>query len=261
MLKVVIGSYRVFADGYLFMVFGLGALFLSSVVFTFIKIFIKDRRKRTLYSRAFTSNSFKLYLISGTVLGIFRIRFNNLDVINNDKGVIFIANHPSLLDYVLITSAVKNASVVVKNTLTRNFFVKGIIECNDYISNSKDCIDVMDMSSKMLQSGDNLLIFPEGTRTVDKNNIKFLHGFTSLALKGNFNIRPIILKMKGRALRKNGPFYLVSYSTIAYEIEVKEIFNTKEFVESQGDIPASALSRRMAKHLQNFYKEELTKIS
>ena len=77
MLKVVIGSYRVFAAGFLFMVFGLGALFLSSVVFTFIKIFIKDRRKRTLYSRAFTSNSFKLYLISGTVLGIFRIRFNN----------------------------------------------------------------------------------------------------------------------------------------------------------------------------------------
>lgn len=251
------GVFRVFFAALFFSVFGLGALFLSQIVFRILSLFIKDEDRLTDLSRRITASSFKLYLLSGQICRIFKISIEGTDKIAKDKGMIFIANHPSLLDIVLFISVVPHATCLMKEAIIHNPFMKGIARCNRYIANSEGTDEIMHKCKKALSSGDNLIIFPEGTRTIDENKLKFTHGFSSIALTGNFNIRPAVIRFHGDCLRKTTPWYTIFTGILEYRITFLESFDTENFRAQYKDKEDSAVSRLIAKHLQNLIKSRM----
>lgn len=251
------GVFRVFFAALFFSVFGLGALFLSQIVFRLLSIFIKDENKLTDLSRRITASSFKLYLFSGQICRIFKISIEGTDKIAKDKGMIFIANHPSLLDIVIFISVVPHATCLMKEAIIHNPFMKGIARCNRYIANSEGTDEIMQKCRNALLNGDNLIIFPEGTRTTDENKLKFTHGFSSIALTGNFNIRPAVIHFHGDCLRKTTPWYTIFTGILEYRITFLESFDTEKFREQYKDKEDSAVSRLLAKHLQNLIKTRM----
>jgi len=253
----IMGPVRVFFAAIFFIVFGLGALFLSQVVFKLLSVFIKDENKLTDLSRRITASSFKLYLFSGVVCRIFKIRIEGTDKIADDRGTIFIANHPSLLDIVLFISVVPHATCLMKDAIIHNPFMKGIARCNRYIANSEETEKIVEKCRTSLLNGDNLIIFPEGTRTLDENKLKFTHGFSSIALTENFKIRPAVIKFHGDCVRKNTPWYTIFTGILEYRITFLDSFDTKDFREQYADKEDSAVSRLMAKHLQNLIKTRM----
>ncbi len=245
------GVLRVCFAALFFSVFGLGALFLSQIVFRLLSLFIKDENRLTDLSRQITASSFKLYLFSGQVCRIFKITIEGTQKISEDRGMIFIANHPSLLDIVIFISVVPHATCLMKEAIVHNPFMKGIAGCNRYIANSEGTDKIMHKCKKALLSGDNLIIFPEGTRTTDENKLKFTHGFSSIALTCNFNIRPAVINFHGDCLRKNAPWYSIFTGRLEYRITFLESFDTEKFRAQYKDREDSAVSRLLAKHLQN----------
>ncbi|MGN0914927.1 MAG: lysophospholipid acyltransferase family protein [Succinivibrio sp.] len=246
------GTYRVIVTALLFTFFGIGALFLSTVVFSVICIVIRDRNKRIYFSRKATAISFKLFVIGGAIFRILTVKVKGLDKIDNDKGVVYICNHPSLIDYVILTSLLKgNLSCVVKGKLTFNPFLKGIIACNNYIPNSVGAEEMLNKCRNLLVSGDSLLIFPEGTRTVDESRLKFTHGFASIAINAKAPVRPVVIRYSGRALRKHVPWYYTFFVKSSYEIEFLDLFDTRKFIEDNQDKESSALSRILATKMQD----------
>ena len=184
-MKLIAGPYRALISTLMIGGFGIGALFIAFIVVIIIRLCVRDRHLRCNFSRKFTLYSFRFYLYLGCLFKIFDIEIKGLEKIKDDKGVIYIANHPSLLDIVIMISFVNNANCVAKASLKRNIFFSGIIYCNDYLLNSISPEMMIENCRKSLSYGDNIIIFPEGTRTVDFDNIKFRHGFASIALNCN----------------------------------------------------------------------------
>ena len=118
-MQVILGVYRVIVATIYLAVFGLGALFISVIFFNLLSLVIRDKQKKVRISRTFTSASFRMYLKSGELIGIFKFNFHHLDKLKNDQKVIYIANHPSLLDFVILTAIGKNTSCVVKSSLKK----------------------------------------------------------------------------------------------------------------------------------------------
>ncbi len=256
-MQVIIGIYRVIASAIYLAIFGMGALFISVIFFNLLSIVIRDKQKKVRISRAFTSGSFRMYLKTGELIGIFKFNFHHLDKLKNDQKVIYIANHPSLLDFVILTAIGKNTSCVVKHGLKKNPFFAGVISCNQYIGNHGSSEQIVQRCKDELDKGSCLMIFPEGTRTRNQSKLKFTHGFSSIALTNNYNIRPFIINFKGRALRKGAPWYLTYYSRLYFDIEVLDLIDTKKFAQQHQDKEISAQSRILAKQLQNIIQSKV----
>jgi len=193
----------------------------------------------------------------GTVCRIFSIHIDGTDKIKDDHGMIIIANHPSLLDIVIFISVVPNATCLMKDAIVHNPFMRRIAKCNQYISNSEETQVIIEKCNQALNNGDNIIIFPEGTRTLDKNQLKFTHGFSSIALSGDFEIRPAVIRFHGDCIRKNTPWYTIYTGILEYQISFLDAFDTKDFREQHKMHEKSAISRKLAKHLQDYIKTRI----
>lgn len=129
--------WRMLMTGLCFVLFGLGGLTLSLVWFNLLLIFQRDRTQRRRLARRTISASFRLFLAVVRGAGVLDYRFNNLDVLRAERGCLVIANHPSLLDYVLLASVMNETDCLVKSALLRNPFVSGVIRAADYLINSE----------------------------------------------------------------------------------------------------------------------------
>ncbi|MCH2220226.1 MAG: 1-acyl-sn-glycerol-3-phosphate acyltransferase [Dechloromonas sp.] len=114
--------------------------------------------------RGFISNGFRFYL---RILEIFcscRFDLQELDKLRDSGPLIVAANHPSLLDAVMIVSRLPNAVCVMKASLMDNLLFGAAARLARYIRNDAP-LEMILNSRQALQDGARLVIFPEGTRT------------------------------------------------------------------------------------------------
>lgn len=69
-----------------------------------------------------------------------------------------VANHPSLIDYVMLASVMPETDCMVKSALLKNPFVSGVIRAADYLINDQ-ADALLPASRQRLQQGDTILIF------------------------------------------------------------------------------------------------------
>jgi 1-acyl-sn-glycerol-3-phosphate acyltransferase len=94
----------------------------------------------------------------------FRFDLSELARLADEKPLIIAANHPSLLDAVLIVSCLPNAVCVMKASLMDNFVFGVCARLAGYIRNNAPLAMILN-AREVLQDGAHLVIFPEGTRT------------------------------------------------------------------------------------------------
>lgn len=120
----------------------------------------------------------------------------NLDLV--DGPVIFIANHLSNLDGVVLSKLLKKkfdpyfvAGVKLKNDPFTNFF-KTMIRTIEIQPNSAD-LDSIKNIINTLKGGESIAMFPEGTRSRDGRMIEAKKGVTLIARLAKVPIVPIAL--------------------------------------------------------------------
>ena len=99
--------WRLMMTGCCFVLFGVGGLLLSLVWFNLLLIVQRDRAKRRRLARRSIAASFRFFLAIARGTGVLDYRINNLDALRNDRGCLVIANHPTLIDYVILASVMK----------------------------------------------------------------------------------------------------------------------------------------------------------
>lgn len=160
---------------------------------------------------------------------------------------IIIANHPSLLDVVLLLANIARINCVVKASLSKNIFLFGAIKASGYILNTAN-EELLQKSIDALKSGESLLIFPEGTRTKDK--ISFHKAASYIAIHGAKSLSAIFIKMHPKSLQKDSKWYNTPAQTLHYEISLENQIILDDFTKGKSD---SLRVRALHEYLGNLY--------
>lgn len=114
--------------------------------------------------RASIMAAFRFYLGFLTLCCACRFELGDLDRLRNTGPLILVANHPSLLDVVMIASRLPEAVCVMKATLLDNPLFGSAARLAGYIRNDGPVQMVLNARREVRQ-GAHLVLFPEGTRT------------------------------------------------------------------------------------------------
>lgn len=244
--------WRLLATGVCFTLFGIGALFLSAIVFPLMQL-ISDAKKAKR-ARWVVSKSFALFVWVMDVAGVNKVTVIGAEKLRQSKQVLVLANHPTLIDVVILISMMPNASCVVKRALWNNPFMWGVVRAADYISNSEPDSLVEDCAAD-INSGNPLVIFPEGTRTVPGKPLKFKRGASYIALNGNAPILPVVISCIPNTLAKGDKWYEIPAEKACFTVEVKNEVTVDQLISQ--DHPPAIAARKLTTALEEYFTKEL----
>ena len=182
---------RVFAKLFCFAFFGICSLILTILLFPIIHIITGfNERRFKIFVRKFNHQYFKIFVKIAELLGAIRLTVENRDSLKDLRSKVVIANHPSLFDVVILFSLIPNANCIVKGELIQNKFISLIIK-SLYIPNNIPFEDQLEMAKTSMDEGNNLIIFPEGTRSKPGEPWEFKKGAARFALYAKREVVPI----------------------------------------------------------------------
>lgn len=226
--------YRILATGFCFSIFGIGALSLVTIIFPIITFIKPSSRMRSLAIRTAIKISFKIFVWLMIITRLISVKVMNSEALKNIKGTVIVANHPSLIDIVILISILPQTDCIVKKSLGNNFFVKNVIK-SAYILASDDIENLFSDCEKSLSQGNNLIIFPEGTRTVPGKKSKLSRGAAQIAIRTKAPILPISISCTPPGLLKNQKWYDVADTELAFVFEAKPVLDISQYVNTKRD--------------------------
>ena len=109
--------------------------------------------------------AFRSFLAAREALGAWRLELRALDALREAGPLIVAPNHPCLLDAVLVVSRLPDALCVMKGALVGNFLLGPAARLARYVRNDS-LLKLVSRARDELRAGGQLLLFPEGTRSV-----------------------------------------------------------------------------------------------
>lgn len=243
--------YRIVGTGFCFTVFGVGGLLLSLLVFPLQRLLIPEIGRRKKVARHTVHLGFRFFIGMMRALGIFRFDFRVEALLRQSHGKIVIANHPSLIDVVALISMMPNADCVVKAQLFRNPFVRGVILSTGYLNNS-DPDSMLDDCAESLRQGNNLIIFPEGTRTTPGTDFNFQRGAANIAIRSKADYLALWISVQPSTLTKGESWFDIPKNKPEMAIDFLQEIKTADLT---GHESAPLAARHLTKKLQHFYQE------
>ncbi|EPO4866226.1 lysophospholipid acyltransferase family protein [Citrobacter farmeri] len=239
--------WRIAMTGFCFALFGLGGLLLSVVWFNILLIFVWDNARRRRIARRSIAASFRLFLTVTRVLGVLDYQMKGVDILRQERGCLVVANHPTLIDYVLLASVMPETDCLVKSALLKNPFLSGVVRAADYLVNSQ-ADALLPASQQRLAQGDTILIFPEGTRTRPGETMTLQRGAANIAVRCGSDIRVVTIHCSQRMLDKESKWYQVPPTKPLFTVEVRERVKIDHFYDANLQEPALA-ARQLNRHL------------
>ena len=210
---------RSFLCAFCFCIFGLGGLLIGSAIFPIILLVYKSEKQRKIFANSIHI-SWRFFVWLMCFLRLIKINCPNYKQLKSLRGTVVIANHPSLIDVVILVSRIPNSICVVKESLFRNLFVRKVIG-KTYLSNTMKPDEFITNGTDILSKGYNIVIFPEGTRTVPNRAIRLHRGFAYLQIATGANILPIKIINTPQILGKKQKWWDIGTKTSVYDIILK----------------------------------------
>lgn len=244
-------QWRVAMTGFCFVIFGLGGLLLSLVWFNLLLLVQRDRLKRRQIARRSIAICFRFFLAVARFVKVLDYQVTGLETLQQDKGCLIVANHPTLLDYVILASVLPYSDCVVKSKLLHNPFVSGVIKAADYLVNDERIDVLMEVCQQRLNDGEVILIFPEGTRTRADLPVKLQRGAANIAVRCQSDLRVVQICCQPPVVTKDSKWYQVPPTKPVFSVHVKEMIRVEHFLtETLGlqTLPTVA-ARRLTEYL------------
>ena len=241
--------WRIFATGFVFVLFGIGALVISLTVFPLLRL---SSRNAAVASRRIQHGmqlSFRAFMETMRVLGILTYSVQGAERLR-EPGRLIVANHPTLLDVVLLVSQMPEVDCIVKRGLWRNPFLRWPVSWVGYLPNSEGEALVEECSAT-LRRGHSLLVFPEGSRTVPGEPLRMQRGAAHIALAAASEVLPVTITCDPPTLFKGNPWYRVPVRRFHLHVVVGAPIAARQFLR-EGEAASLAARRLTAWMLTQF---------
>ena len=249
MLDTAGRCWRILATGLCFVLFGIGGLLLRVAVFPLLNALVWRRERRTAVARTLIRLVLRAYVGLMRGLGVLRYDITGLERLQRG-GLLILANHPSLIDTVFLMAFVKRADCIVKAALWDNPFTRGPLQAAGYINNAGgEAMLAACLAS--LQQGNNLIIFPEGTRTPGDGVIRLKRGAAHIAVRGARDITPVLIRCEPRTLGKGEKWWRVPARRVHFRLDVQDDIAIRSY--TQGGASDVMAARHLLEHLQHYF--------
>lgn len=190
---------------------------------------------------------FRSYLATMEALGAWRLDLGELDALAKAGPLVIAPNHPCLLDAVLIVSRVPNALCVMKGSLLSNFLLGPAARLARYVRNDS-LLRLVSNAAAELRRGGQLVLFPEGTRTVGGPIGPLTEAVGAIAREAGVPVQTVIIETASPFLGKGWRITARPELPITYRARLGRRFEPPQDV------------RAFTAELARYYRRELAAI-
>jgi 1-acyl-sn-glycerol-3-phosphate acyltransferase len=163
------------------------------------------QRQKALYS---AHRNVVVYLRTLSRLGLVKFHFQGRPV---SQPCVIMANHPSLLDFIIFLQDFPNAVCLYKSQSLENPVLSSFVQVAGYIQGmdgtSRASKRIVEACCERLREGHHVVIFPEGTRSSSATEMrKFRSTGFHAAIKGNVPVQPVAIYCRPLLLGKHQPW-------------------------------------------------------
>jgi 1-acyl-sn-glycerol-3-phosphate acyltransferase len=144
---------------------------------------------------------FRIFLGTLEAAGAWRLDLRALDTLKDEGALIIAPNHPGLLDAVLLVSRLPDAVCVMKASLLHNFLLGPAAKLARYVPNDS-LFRLVTRAAEELGRGGQLLVFPEGTRSVRHPVGPFTEAVGAIARRSGVPVQAVIIEADSQFLGK-----------------------------------------------------------
>jgi 1-acyl-sn-glycerol-3-phosphate acyltransferase len=233
-----------------------GASVVAAVVFPILQAVTADRPLRRERNQNLVHVLFHLYIGLLRALRLIDVEIEGRERLSSGPARIIVANHPSLLDVVLLMALVRRAQCVVKHELWQSPYLGRMVRGAGYIRNDLDSAALLEACQAALATGNHLIIFPEGTRSVPGEPIRFRRGFANIATSLGAEIQPVTVSCSPPTLTKGERWWVIPKRRPRFRIEIGEPLSTHSWLISEHR-PMAA--RKIVRHFEEYYAGRLAR--
>lgn len=244
-------TFRLLGTGIAFACIFFGGGVLAVTLLPLLAIFPGHRQER---ARRAIHRSFRIYIATLRLLNLIRLQTSGLDKLEQATGRMIVANHPSLLDVVLLMSFIPNAQCIVKHQLWNHRFLGPLMRAAGYIRNDLPPEELVAACKASLDRGNCLIIFPEGTRSVPGKKLHFQRGFANLATLTGAPVQPVTITCDPPTLIKGEKWWRLPPRTPLFTVSVSDCLNPDIYTRYQY---RSLAARKLVQALEAHYAERL----
>ncbi len=243
--------WRMIATGLSFTLFGIGGLLLGYLLLPLISLLTPDRDRAVRRCRYLIHLCFRGFIGFMQYTGVLTWHVRDGKSLRS-PGQLVIANHPTLIDVVFLIAQIPNATCIVKADLYRNVFTRGPVSRAGYVPNNSPEQLVADGSAQLAQ-GASLIVFPEGTRSVQDKALKFRRGAAYLWLAARCPIALVTISSNPPTLAKGEKWYQIPPCRPHFELAVD---SDKQNQPING--PDSQQARAVTRQWQQYFSQEIS---
>jgi len=196
----------------MFPTFVIGAL--SFYLVLRIRLLWADRSDRRLIARSFIHHGARLLFIILRWCSLLRVSVVGGREIA--KPAVVVANHPSMLDAMLLLSLIPNGVCIMKRSLMRVPVISGFAKAAGYIPQA-DAPEMVEAAALSLTAGGSLIVFPEGTRSPEGTIGEFRRGAARIAVQAQVPVELLVLKMAPVVLGRGLGWLRPPDTTVRYQ--------------------------------------------
>jgi len=165
--------------------------------------------------------------------GILETEFTGFKDAHSWRGTLVVANHPTILDALLIMTMVPSLEFLINARLLNHPVVGGGMRLSGFLRNDAPLVMIRS-GVKALATGSNLLVFPEGTRTTKAPLGPFYPGHALVASRSGSRINTIFISCDSGYFGRDFSYFKPAPTPVRYRIGVGKAFEV-----SKGQNPQS----------------------
>ncbi|MDF3883766.1 lysophospholipid acyltransferase family protein [Cupriavidus basilensis] len=189
---------------------------------------------------------FRFYLWALEGMGACRFDLRELDSLRGGPPLVLAANHPGLLDALLVLSRLPGAACIMKADVVDNPFLGAAARLARYIRNDT-LAGMIRCAVQELRRGGQVLVFPEGTRTTRRPVNAFKGGVGLIAKRAGVPVQTLFIETDSPFLGKGWPIFRKPDMPVCYRVRLGRRF----------DAPDS--ERAFMAELAQYYEAELSR--
>jgi 1-acyl-sn-glycerol-3-phosphate acyltransferase len=243
--------WRLVATGLSFAIFGIGGVIIPPLAAPWIRLTSRSDAERQTRARLFIHRTFYAYIHMMRALGVLTWKIEGEELLHR-PGLLVLANHPCLIDVVFLIAFIPNPDCIVKGRLLANPAMRGYLRLTGFLRNDSGA-ELIEGARLSLAAGSALIIFPEGTRTVPGEPLRFQRGAANVALRTHTPVTPVTIHCEPITLTKKHRWYHVPPRKIHMTLRVGADIPVSTYDQQQ---PALA-ARQLTQDLQDYFTEEV----